>query len=255
MKSKELIIKLIASLICIAVMSVIILFVFNYYSDKALKGDNTTSDNNTSNETTNNNETNNNPSTNSNEISFKEFNNIKTYLDGFDSKVIMRYEETDAGNILLINDNVVTSYTANDTVSYGILKDAIVIRITNDFDGDILVFSDEDGNVFREFSLINNNTYNLYIKKSIMSNFNDSVVFKGNTFTITWRVNQDADNNIILSNDELLEINNDMFADKTYRKGDIVEYTIESEYLGNKKFTEATKIEEYNLEDYIKRFK
>lgn len=254
MKSKELIIKLIASLVCIAVMSVIILFVFNYYSDKALHGDNTT-DNNTINETDNSNETNNNSNTNSNEITFKEFNNIKTYLDGFDSKVIMRYEETDAGNILFINDNIVTSYTAKDTVTYGILKDAIVVRISNDYDGDILVFSDENGNVFREFSLVNNNTYNLYIKKSIMSNFSDAIVFKGNSFTITWRVNQDAGKNIILGNDEILEVNNNMFADKVYRKGDIVEYTIESEYLGDKKFTEATKIEEYNLEDYIKKFK
>ena len=87
-----------------------------------------------------------------------------------------------------------------------------------------------------------------------MGNYNDSIVFNGKTFTITWTVLKNDDNNIILANDEVLVVNNNMFDNKDYRKGDIVEYTLEIDYLGNKKFTEPNRIEEYNLEDYIKKF-
>lgn len=254
MKYKDLIIKTIAAIICIGVMSVIIYFVYNYYSDKALNDGNNTSSNTTTNTTIDgNNEADNNINSNSNEIQFKKFNNIKTYLDEFDSKVIMSFEETDAGNILLINNKNIVSYSINDTITYGVLDDAIVVRVTSDYEGDTLAFVDEEGNVFKIYSLINNNTYNLYIKKSIMTDKDDSIIFNGKVFTITWRVQQDG-NNIVLSNEELLENDSSIFDNKTYRKGDIVEYTMEIEYLGNKRFTEAKTIEEYNLEDYIKKF-
>ena len=254
MKYKDLIIKTVASIICIGVMSVIIFLVYNYYSNKALNGDNShnSSDTNT-NTTVDNNEVDNNDNNNDGSIHFKKFNNIKTYLDEFDSKVVMTYVETDAGNILLINDNSIVSYSINDTVTYGVLEDAIVIRISTKYEGDTLVFADKDGNVFKIYSLINNNKYNLYIMNSIMTSKDDSIEFDGKIFTITWRVQQDG-TSIVLSNEELLEANSNIFNNKTYRKGDIVEYTMEIEYLGNKRFTEAKTLEEFNLDDYVKKF-
>ena len=249
-KYKDLIIKFVCSIICIIIMSIIILNVYNYYSEKAKnKGSG-----NNNNQTEIKDKEKDKEKEQVKDISFQNFEFRKTYLDGFDTKVILDLENTDAGNILTINDNVVASYLITESISYGVLDDAIVIRIKNPDYGEHIVFSDKDGNVFKEFSLVNENTYNLHIMKSIMSDYEDAVVFKNNTFTITWRVLQDESNNIVLANDEILVVNNNIFLDKTYRKGDIVEYTLEIDYLGNKKFTEPNKVSEYNLEDYIKKF-
>ncbi len=248
MKYKDLIIKFVCSVICIVIMSIIILNVYNYYSDKALKN-NSNNSNQSENNNNNNQENNKKP-----EITFKTFDFKKTYVDGFDNKVIIDSEGTDAGRVILVNDNVVASYTLDESITYGVLDDALVIRINNELYGSHLLFIDKEGSVFKEFNYESQEHYNLYIMKSIMSDYEDSIVFKNNSFTITWRVLQDESKNIILSGDSVLVVNNNIFLDKVFRKGDVIEYTLEIDYLGNKKFTESQKIEEYNLDDYIKKF-
>ena len=252
--NKNLIVKFIASIICIVIMSVIIFFVYNYYSDEAKKGK--SSSNTNTNENTNTStdpEKPDKPQTD--ELNFIEFKNIKTYIDGFDNKIIMNYEMTDAGNVLTINEHSVTYYSSNDKVYYGILKDAIVIKVVSPTEGITLVFSDNEGTAFKQYTYDNQGKYNLYIKEPVMSsNIKDAITFDKSTFTISYSVMQDSNNSIVLTNDETLNINTSIFADTDFNTYDIVEYTLEIEYLGNKKFTEAEKLEEFTLKEYVNKY-
>lgn len=255
--NKELIIKFVGSIICIIVMSVVIFFVYNYYSDKALKGNNTNT--NTSTNTNTNTDDNNETDNNQSEITvlnLKEFKNVKTYVEDIDGKVIINYENTDAGNVLLINDHTITYYSAKDKVYYGVLKDAIVINVVSDTEGNTIVFADTEGTPFKIYSYENNGKYNLYIKEPVMSkDIKEAVTFDKTTLTISYSVLKDENNNIILTNDEVLDISNNSYKEEGFNTYNIVEYTMEIEYLGNKKFTEPVKLEEYTLKEYIDYFK
>ena len=249
---KDLIVKFIASIICIIVMSVIIFFVYNYYSEEAKKGKSGANTN--TNENTNTSTDPEKPDkAQSDEISFTEFKNIKTYIDDFDNKVIMNYETTDAGNVLLINDNSVTYYSSNDRVYYGVLKDVLVVKVVSPSEGITLVFADNEGNSFKQYTYDNQGKYNLYIKEPVMSvNIKEAVSFNKNTFRISYSVMQDSNHSIVLTNDDVIDINGNVY--DGFNTYDIVEYTVEIEYLGNKKFTEAEKLEEYTLKEYVSKY-
>lgn len=250
--NKKSIIKYVSAFLAIIVLSIIIYLTYIYYMDKGLKNNNSSS---SSNEVIDNGSSNTDKETKEEKLEFDKYNNVKQIVSVNNKVTTINNQTTDAGDVLLVNDNTVFAYTKSDIIEYSTLKDILVFKVTNDYEGTKLYFVNNSGDVLKEVLPDLRSKYNVLINKPLLSDqYKEELIFDNNKFTVTYVINHDEDYNIILNNEELLEPSSNLFLNG-YKTDEVVEYTIEFEYLGNDRFTETKTIEEFTLINYVEEYK
>ena len=166
--------KVVASLIAIAIMGFIIFFVFQYYDKEARKNPNDNSSQ--SNNSDKNNPDKDKESDNKSSYKIEEYSKTKEIIIINGEKVIIEYELTDGGNVILVNDNPVSYVPSTSSVKY-IVTDKYLVLYVEDYDmGDLIEFIDSDGNILKSLTSIeyNGDTFDIndpVVNKDVKSSF------------------------------------------------------------------------------------
>lgn len=175
--NNNIIAKIVGSIITVIVMGVIIVFVFNYYQDEAKNG-NKKADKKEDQEIIVDNES-------FDSIPFNNYDSDRVELFLDNKRIILAVSLTDAGNVLVVNDEPVSYVNGSSVVKYVVNKDYLIIDIvTEDLESVYLI--NKDCNIVKTFESLYEYDRKYYISNPIHNDKVSSSVIVNDYIYITY---------------------------------------------------------------------
>lgn len=172
--NNNIIAKIIGSIITVIIMAVIIVFVYQYYDKEAKYGKRDT--NNSSNTIDDN--------VKVDDIEFNdfEFKRVDVFLDK--NRVIIDIMSTDAGDVLVVNDEAISYVNSSSVVRYCIFNNYLIFDVITD-DIESIYLINKDVNIVSTYESIIKNESRYVVSKPIIScDFKSSIVVNDSIYIV-----------------------------------------------------------------------
>ena len=238
-------IKTIISLIVVAIMGVIIIFVYNYYNDLAISGNKEEI-----NEVDEIDEKDN-KKENTENYQFERFNLSRTRVFLKDKAFILNIIDTDGGKVVALDGLALLDYNQDYEISYMIYDDIFILKYNkNDKHGNNYIFVNKKLEILQTFSEIKENKYSYILSNILFDDYKNDFEINNGKIYLTY-VMYNIDNEIIFNDLTLLK----EIKEKDYNKYGIndntnIQFTYEITYNNN---LEYNIISTHTLATYLKK--
>ena len=189
--NNNIIAKIIGSIIAIVVMAFIVIFVYNYYDNEAKNPEKKDKSSNNSEPV----------DVEVDDLEFIDYDFKRTDIFLNKNRVIIDVMLTDAGEVLVVNDEAVYYVNSESVARYAIYKSYLIMDIITDSSENIFLI-DENLNIVGTYNSMFENGNKYVISKPVVGDFTSSIVVN-NKIYVTYVID---DLNDYLSSDTVIQL-------------------------------------------------